>query len=70
MMTMAEIKMRAAHIEWLEAKRQWALALQAINIAKQEWEQAQEEFYGNNNFVAANAAAHCGSCTGCSTGGQ
>jgi hypothetical protein len=65
MMTLAEVNMRVAHNEWLEAKRQWALALQAINIAKSEWEQAQAEFYGDRQ--AMTSAANCGSCTGCST---
>jgi len=62
MMTLAEVNMRVAHNEWLEAKRQWALALQAINIAKQEWEQAQAEFYQDKNIMSS--AAGCGGCIG------
>jgi hypothetical protein len=62
MMTMAEVKMRAAHADWLEAKRQWTEALKAINIAKTEWEIAQHEFYGDYN--AMTSVAGCAGCTG------
>jgi hypothetical protein len=66
MMTIAEVKMRAAHADWLLAKQAWGAALTAINAAKLEWENAQAEFYGSKN--AMSTAAGCGSCTGCSTG--
>lgn len=66
MMTIAEAKMRTAHTEWLTAKAAWTKSLVDINKAKQEWEQAQAEFYGDTNVMSS--AAGCGSCTGCSTG--
>lgn len=62
MISMAEIKMRAAHTDWLEAKQAWSKALQAINVAKREWEEAQHEFYGDRN--AMTSAASCAGCTG------
>lgn len=66
MMTMAEVKMRVAHMEWLEAKKAWGQALANINVAKVNWESAQAEFYGTSN--AMSNAAGCGGCNGCSTG--
>lgn len=66
MMTIAEVEMRAAHADWLLAKQAWGAALTAINAAKQEWEAAQDKFYGSKK--AMSNAAGCGGCNGCSTG--
>ena len=63
MMTMAEVKFRAAKQTWEEAKVAWQLALAEVNVAKTEWESAQAEFFGSKS--AMTSAAGCGSCTGC-----
>lgn len=66
MISMAEVKLRAARETWEEAKKAWQQALADVNVAKTEWEQAQAEFYGDRNVMVS--AAGCGGCTGCSTG--
>lgn len=66
MISMAEVKLRAARDTWEQAKKAWQQSLADVNVAKQEWEQAQSEFYGDRN--AMTSAAGCGNCTGCATG--
>jgi hypothetical protein len=61
MMTMAEIELRAAHEDWIKAKIAWQAALQAINDAKKDWEEAQAKFYGDRNVMSS----ACAGCTGC-----
>ena len=66
MISMAEVKLRAAREEWELAKKAWQQSLANVNVAKGEWEKAQAEFYGDRQVMAS--AAGCGSCNGCSTG--
>jgi hypothetical protein len=66
MISMAEVKLRAANAEWEQAKRDWTVALSIINRAKLDWQLAQDEFFGEIKIASA---AACGGCTGCSTGG-
>jgi hypothetical protein len=47
-MTLKEIHLRAAHWDWVEAKKAWVKAVRDINEAKQTWDRCQAEFYGEN----------------------
>jgi hypothetical protein len=58
-MTLKEIHLRAAHWDWVEAKKAWVKAVRDINEAKQTWDRCQAEFYGTSD---------CDGCTLCDDG--